>query len=97
MLFFGNDNNEYVQAVNNKALYNWEEDNLLKDYGPYIKKHLSAALKKNKNLTKQITKERVMHYMDSEAMRQQPMTITSPLSIHGISAGIFINSLVIRR
>lgn len=56
IVVFGNDNNEYVQAVNNKALYNWEEDNLLKDYGPYIKKHLSAALKKNKNLTKQITK-----------------------------------------
>ena len=32
IVVFGNDNNEYVQAVNNKALYNWEEDNLL-NYG----------------------------------------------------------------
>lgn len=55
IVVFGEDNNTYVQAVKAKALYDWEEDNLLDDYGPYIKKHMSAALEKNKQLTKKIT------------------------------------------
>lgn len=58
IVVFGNDNNEYVQAVKSNALYNWEEDDLLDEFGPYIKKNLSSALEKNKNLTKQITNDK---------------------------------------
>jgi multiple sugar transport system substrate-binding protein/putative aldouronate transport system substrate-binding protein len=49
---FGNDSTDYITAANNNLLYDWNEDNLLTDYGPYIKKHMQKALEKNKGLTK---------------------------------------------
>lgn len=55
IVIFGNDNNEYVQAVKAGVLYNWKEDGLLDDYGTYIKDHMSDALDKNSQLTKKIT------------------------------------------
>ncbi|MBU5477738.1 hypothetical protein KQI69_00800 [Eubacterium sp. MSJ-13] len=55
IIVFGNDNKEYVQAVKGGLLYDWTEDGLLDDYGPYIKEHMADALDKNKQLTKKIT------------------------------------------
>ena len=55
IVVWGADNDKYPLAVNNNLLFGWEDDNVLDDYGPYIKKNMPDALKKNKELTKTIT------------------------------------------
>ncbi len=55
IVIFGNDSNEYVQAVEAGALFDWNEDDLLDEYGADIKKYMPDALEKNKKLTKKIT------------------------------------------
>ena len=45
----------YQTALEAGLLYDWNEDNLLQEYGPYIYENMSAALEKNQNLTKEIT------------------------------------------
>lgn len=49
------DNDKYPLALKNNLLFGWEDDNVLDEYGPYIKKNMLDALKKNKELTKTIT------------------------------------------
>ncbi len=51
IVIFGNDSDEYLQAVEAGLLYDWEEDGLLEEYGPYILKHMEKALEKNRNLS----------------------------------------------
>ena len=51
----GADNDKYPMAVKNNLLFGWDDDNVLDEYGPYIKKNMPDALKKNKELTKTIT------------------------------------------
>jgi len=51
IIIWGSDGKQYQQAVENKMLYDWEEDDLLSDYGPYIKEHMSEALTKNKEVS----------------------------------------------
>ena len=55
IVVWGNDSDKYPTAVKNGLLYDWNEDNILKDYGPYIKKHMPDAIKKNQELTSTIT------------------------------------------
>lgn len=55
IVVWANDNDKYPLAVKNNLLYNWEEDNLLSEYGPDIEKNMPDALKKNKELTSTIT------------------------------------------
>lgn len=50
-----NDSDQYPDAVRNKLLYDWNEDDVLTDFGPYIKEHMQEALKKNQQLTSDIT------------------------------------------
>ena len=47
IVVWGADNDKYPLAVKNNLLFGWEDDNVLDEYGPYIKK--------NKELTKTIT------------------------------------------
>lgn len=56
IVVWGADNDKYPLAVKNNLLFGWEDDNVLDEYGPYIKKNMPDALKKNKELTKTITK-----------------------------------------
>jgi len=49
----GEDN--YKTALKAGLLYNWEEDNLIQEYGPYIYENMPYALEKNKELTSSIT------------------------------------------
>ena len=49
----GEDN--YKTALKAGLLYNWEEDNLVQEYGPYIYENMPYALEKNKELTSSIT------------------------------------------
>lgn len=51
MVVFGNDGDEYMQAINAGLLFDWEEDNLVQDFGPYIWEHMQAALEKNRNIS----------------------------------------------
>ena len=55
IVVWGADNDKYPLAVQNNLLFGWEDDNVLDEYGPYIKKNMPDALKKNKELTKTIT------------------------------------------
>lgn len=55
IVIWGSDSKDYVDAVKNDLLLDWNEDDLLTDCGPYIKKHMADALKKNSGLTKTIT------------------------------------------
>lgn len=46
------DNNQnYQNAIAKGMLFDWEEDDLLSDYGPYIKEHMKAALEKNRDIS----------------------------------------------
>ncbi len=55
IVVFGSDSGKYPSAVKEGLLYDWNQDNLLEDYGPYIKEHMPDALKKNSDLTSSIT------------------------------------------
>lgn len=48
IVLWGADGKEYLQAVEAGLLYDWEEDNLLQEYGPYILENMPHALDKNK-------------------------------------------------
>lgn len=51
IVVFGNDSTDYQTAVKAGALLDWNKDNLLSDYGPYIKAHMQTALDKNKSIS----------------------------------------------
>lgn len=55
IVIWGNDDTNYANAVKNNLLFNLEEDNLLKDYGPDIYKNMKPAIEKNRKLTEKIT------------------------------------------
>ncbi|MGF7144969.1 multiple sugar transport system substrate-binding protein/putative aldouronate transport system substrate-binding protein [Anaerotaenia torta] len=48
IIVWGADGKKYMQAVEAGLLYDWEEDNLVQEYGPYIWEHMQDALEKNK-------------------------------------------------
>lgn len=50
IVVFGSDADEYVQAINAGMLFDWEEDGLIEDYGPYILEHMGTALEKNRSI-----------------------------------------------
>ena len=50
IVIWGNDGDQYVGAVDKGMLFDWNEDDLLADYGPYIANHYQLALQKNQNL-----------------------------------------------
>jgi putative aldouronate transport system substrate-binding protein len=51
IILFGNDGDEYKQAIDADMLYDWNEDNLLQDYGPYIAENMKLPLEKNAGLS----------------------------------------------
>lgn len=51
LVIWGNDGSEYLQAVEKGMLYDWNEDDLLDEYGPYIKENMEYALEKNQELS----------------------------------------------
>ncbi len=52
IVVWGSDDDDYgyPQAVEAGLLYDWNEDNLLEEYGPYIYEHMPYALEKNQNM-----------------------------------------------
>lgn len=55
IVIWGNDGDEYLQAVEKGMLYDWNEDDLLDEYGSYIKANMPHALEKNANLSGGVT------------------------------------------
>ncbi len=55
IVVWGSDGENYTKAVKAGLLYDWNEDDLLAEYGPYIKENMPYALQKNQELTKTIT------------------------------------------
>ena len=51
IVLFGSDGDEYARAYSNGMLLDWNEDDILSDYGPYIKSHMSEALEKNASIS----------------------------------------------
>lgn len=51
IVIWGNDGDEYLQAVDKGLLYDWNEDDLLAEYGPYIKENMPYALEKNNQIS----------------------------------------------
>ncbi|MDR0397248.1 MAG: hypothetical protein LBH66_08100 [Oscillospiraceae bacterium] len=51
IILFGNDGDEYLQAVGAGLLFDWEEEDVLADYGPYIAENMGKALAKNRALS----------------------------------------------
>ena len=60
IVVFGSDGNQYQQAVENGLLLDWNEDNILDDYGSYIKANFPRALEKNSRIHAE-GKEDVVH------------------------------------
>ena len=50
IVVFGSAGKEYKSAVEAGALLDWNEDDILTEYDPYIVKHMQAALDKNKQI-----------------------------------------------
>lgn len=51
IVVFGSTGADYKRAVEADMLFDWEEDGLLDEYGPYIKENMSIALEANRGLT----------------------------------------------
>lgn len=51
LVIWGNDSDQYLQAIEKGMLFDWNEDDLLEEYGPYIKEHFTAALEKNQTIS----------------------------------------------
>lgn len=50
IIIFGNDGSDYLEAIDKGMLFDWNEDDLLTDYGPYIKQNMGKALEKNASI-----------------------------------------------
>lgn len=51
IVIWGNDADEYLQAIEKGMLYDWNEDDLLSEYGPYIEENMKFALEKNTQIS----------------------------------------------
>lgn len=51
IVVWGSDGKNYLQAVEAGLLLDWEEDDILDEYGPYIRENMSYALEKNKEVS----------------------------------------------
>lgn len=51
IVVWGNDGDEYLQAIEKGLLYDWNEDALLEEYGPYIAENYIYALEKNQKVS----------------------------------------------
>ena len=58
IVVFGGDGENYTRAVSEGMLYDWNYDDLLKEYGPYIYENMQAALNKNAKLNATATATR---------------------------------------
>ena len=55
IVIFGHNDTDYQNAVKNGLLYDWEEDDLVKEYAPNVYKNMKDAMEKNRGITKVAT------------------------------------------
>ena len=55
IVVWGSDGENYTRALQAGLLYDWNEDNLLQEYGPYIYANMQSALKKNASISESVT------------------------------------------
>jgi len=51
IVIFGSDGDQYLDAVEAGMLFDWEDENLLYEHGPYILENMPLALEKNRELS----------------------------------------------
>ena len=51
IVLFGSDGEEYQRAYENGLLLDWNEDDILEEYGPYMYSHMQAAFEKNEEIS----------------------------------------------
>lgn len=51
LVIFGSNGTDYQRAALNGLLFDLNEDDILSDYGPYVKEHMPYALENNANLS----------------------------------------------
>lgn len=51
IVLFGSDGEEYTRAYSNGMLLDWNEDDILSDYGPHIVEYMQEALDKNQEIS----------------------------------------------
>lgn len=49
IIVWGDDSDQYHNAINRGLLLDWEQNGLLDNYGNYMKEHMQKALEKNRN------------------------------------------------
>ena len=76
IVIWGNDGDDYLKAIDQGMLYDWNEDDLLADYGPYINAHMQAALEKNASLSDDGTVYGFGHAVASSAKDLQAFMYT---------------------
>ncbi len=54
IVIFGSNGDQYQQAATSGMLFDWNDDDILSDYGPYIKANMPYALQNNANLNQSI-------------------------------------------
>ena len=47
LVIFGSNGDQYQRAASGGMLFDWDEDDILSDYGPYVKEHMSYAIENN--------------------------------------------------
>lgn len=55
IIVWGADADRYANAVKGGLLYDWNEDDILTEFGSYIKEKMPDAIAKNQGLTKELT------------------------------------------
>lgn len=55
IVVWGSDGENYTRAIEAGLLYDWNEDNLVQEYGPYIYANMQGALKKNAKISEGVT------------------------------------------
>ncbi|MGN0675757.1 MAG: hypothetical protein ACI4KG_08380 [Oscillospiraceae bacterium] len=61
IVVFGSNGDQYQRAVAEGMLYDWNEDDLLTNYGSYIKENMPYALENNANLNESVNGENVVY------------------------------------
>lgn len=61
IVVFGSNGDQYQRAVKEGMLYDLNEDDLLTNYGAYMKENMPYALENNANLNETVTGEKVVH------------------------------------
>ena len=61
IVVFGSNGDDYQRAVTEGMLFDWNEDNILTEYGSYIKEHMPNALENNMTFNESFSGDKVLY------------------------------------